>query len=253
MNTDSSPNKSILIIENDVINSAFLNLSISKLLKNDYTIYIAESATKALDLISNTNPKLIILNHYLPDMKGTELAKKIKLQYSYNIKIIMLTSLDPSDIQTKLINYIDDFIIIPATIDSIYHVLKRTLPIKENTSDSFFNDKINQPKLHFNKEVFYEKIGNEQDFIKFIFKAFFRNFMTSLNKIKESLNCKDRDLYFKNIHYLKGETSTLCLEIINQDINELEKIAFESTEEIQSILLKIKNEFLWLQKNNIPF
>jgi len=107
--------------------------------------------------------------------------------------------------------------------------------------------------LHFNQTVFLDKVGEDEHFINTIFNIFFNNFATSFNMIKKAYLNNDKDAYFKTIHYLKGETATLCLDVLTEYFEKLEKSSFRAHKKIILLFSKIDDEFIWLKNNNIPF
>jgi len=81
---------SILIVEDDKSVRDNLNY----LLRNEgYSVFLAEDGLKALDLISEAAPDLIISDIHMPSMSGFDLFKKLKKKTeTESIPIIFLTA-----------------------------------------------------------------------------------------------------------------------------------------------------------------
>lgn len=79
----------ILIADDDPINVEML----VDILKDDYTIKVANSGEKALELIKRYMPSIILLDVEMPNMDGYEVCKKLKeSKESKNIPVIFVTS-----------------------------------------------------------------------------------------------------------------------------------------------------------------
>ena len=99
-NTDSifikKDNKPIILVVDDVVDNIKI---IAESLKFDYTVLVANSASKALSICNSDNqPDLILLDIMMPDISGVGLCKTIKSNATLNhIAIIFITSLNKSN------------------------------------------------------------------------------------------------------------------------------------------------------------
>jgi two-component system NtrC family response regulator len=80
--------KNILLIEDDKL----FQDAVSNFLAKEYNLLIAESAEKALSILSSITPDLVLLDIVLPGMNGVEVLKKIKESWK-DIPVIMLTAI----------------------------------------------------------------------------------------------------------------------------------------------------------------
>jgi CheY-like chemotaxis protein len=97
---EDSINKPLILIVDDSVE----NLQIlSALLKEDFSLRIAKTGEKALELAEMApRPDLILLDVVMPDLNGFEVCKRIKSNTSTNkIPIIFLTSLSEASDETK--------------------------------------------------------------------------------------------------------------------------------------------------------
>ena len=97
--------------------------------QNNYDVQTAETGEKALDLISNWNPDLILLDIMLPEMDGYEVCQKIRQEKELNhIRIVFLSAMARSiDIAKGMGLAADDYITKPFAIDCVVNKIKELL------------------------------------------------------------------------------------------------------------------------------
>ncbi|MCB2171078.1 MAG: response regulator [Deltaproteobacteria bacterium] len=62
--------------------------------QNNYDVKVAETGEKAIDLLENYNPDLILLDIMLPGMDGYEVCQKIKMNPHFKtMKIVFLSAM----------------------------------------------------------------------------------------------------------------------------------------------------------------
>ena len=105
----------ILIIEDEPDISQIIKFG---LIKNGFSVSIANNGEKGLNKARNDNPDLILLDLMLPGIHGLEVCKILKTdQSTKNINIIILTALgQEEDIIKGLENGADDYITKPFNI-----------------------------------------------------------------------------------------------------------------------------------------
>jgi len=81
----------VLIAEDEQLNAEFLKAFLSLNFKNDIKISLAENGKMAVELFTNTQPDLILMDLRMPVMDGFEATKEIRKQ-SAQIPIIALTA-----------------------------------------------------------------------------------------------------------------------------------------------------------------
>ena len=97
--------------------------------QNNYEVQTAETGEKALDLIVNWKPDLILLDIMLPGMDGYEVCQKIRQEKEFNtIRIIFLSAMARSiDIAKGMGLEADAFITKPFAIDYVVSRVKDIL------------------------------------------------------------------------------------------------------------------------------
>lgn len=112
---------SLLLVDDDEISSQILGYI---LVDEDYKVDAAATGGAALDKVKNNSYDLVFLDFMLPDMRGYEVAKKMK-ELKPDIKIILLTGYTnnedtPEDLFKKIL-------LKPAPPDVIMNMVKDIL------------------------------------------------------------------------------------------------------------------------------
>ncbi|MCF6247755.1 MAG: response regulator [Desulfobacula sp.] len=118
--------KKILIVDDEpniVVPLEFL------MQQNDYDVATAGTGEKALELISEWKPDLILLDIMLPGMDGYEVCQKIRQEKELNsIKIVFLSAMARSiDIAKGMGLAADDYITKPFATDFVVGKVKKLL------------------------------------------------------------------------------------------------------------------------------
>jgi len=98
--------------------------------QNNYEVKVADTGEKALDLIENYNPDLILLDIMLPGMDGYEVCQKIRMNPNFKtMKIVFLSAMARTiDIAKGMGLAADDYITKPFSnayvVDRINALLK---------------------------------------------------------------------------------------------------------------------------------
>jgi two-component system, CitB family, response regulator len=113
----------VMIVEDDT-RIAEINSRFTKKVEGFEVIAIASTGEQAIELLEIIQPQLVLLDVYLPDMKGTELVKLIRQIYP-NIDIIMVTAASEVEIVGhSLRNGVSDYIVKPVTFERFKNSLE---------------------------------------------------------------------------------------------------------------------------------
>lgn len=125
--------KKILVLENTEGISELLHIS----LPSDYDVLSASNGKEALEIISQSNPPLLVFDIKVPDMDGIEFLCKVKKQ-SPHTEIITIVDQDKMDLGITSLKYeASDYITKPVTSKSLEVALERAeekLAIKKRLS-----------------------------------------------------------------------------------------------------------------------
>lgn len=107
----------VLVVEDNHLNQKIARY----LLEGEgYSVDIAENGIKALSLTANGKYDLILMDYDLPDMKGTDITRKVRKQLNHScIPIIACTANDESYRSICLAAGMDDFINKPFLISEL--------------------------------------------------------------------------------------------------------------------------------------
>jgi len=124
--TKSDSQKTILLVDDDMVNLTILKTLISGA---GYSVLTAENGREALTVAGKNAPDLIILDIMMPEMDGTELATVLKGDpRTHKIPIIFLSSLisakeERRDINKTLISYLSK----PYKRDQLLNLVRKYL------------------------------------------------------------------------------------------------------------------------------
>jgi len=126
----------ILIVEDSKLNQEILR----KILKNEYTIIIAQDGDEALKMVKNDHPDLILLDIILPGISGFDvLAELKKCDVSRKIPVIIISGRSNPDDEVKglmlgAVDYITKpfhEIVVNARVETHIRILKQMRIIEE--------------------------------------------------------------------------------------------------------------------------
>jgi DNA-binding response OmpR family regulator len=111
--------KKILIVEDELAYSELLK---SQLIEKGYSVIEAVNGKQGLEIAKKENPDLILLDIRMPVMDGmTMLGLLRKEEWGKNIKVVMLTNLEPDD---KIIGQV-------VTTEPSYYFVKSDIQLTE--------------------------------------------------------------------------------------------------------------------------
>ena len=89
---------SVLIVDDSNANI----ISLTDILKNEYTVYAAKNGPKAIELAERFIPDVVLLDIIMPEMDGYAIIKALKSsEKTQNIPVIFISSLDTDDDEEK--------------------------------------------------------------------------------------------------------------------------------------------------------
>jgi two-component system CitB family response regulator len=114
----------VMIVEDDT-RIAEINSRFTKKVEGFEVIAIATTGEQAIELLEIVKPQLVLLDVYLPDMKGPELVAMIRQSYP-DIDVIMVTAASEVDIVGQsLRSGVSDYIVKPVTFERFKHSLEK--------------------------------------------------------------------------------------------------------------------------------
>jgi len=205
------PSLNILIVEDDCINQKIL----TELLENEGCIVtVASNGREALDILENSVFDIILLDIYLPDIDGCEIAKTIRgkqmLTGRYTPIIAVTAATQITDHKKYLRAGIDDCIVKPFGKNRLCDVMAKALKEQHN-------------KVNINLEPLVERLGGDYELLNNIIRE-----VISIDYERELFDGMDRFIQRKDykglsrhIHKFKGSISYFQAGTINQIFNKL--------------------------------
>jgi two-component system, OmpR family, response regulator len=121
----------ILIVEDEADLQAYLKESLEE---NEFLVQTASDGIKALNLIAQSEPDLVLLDLGLPNMTGESVCLEIRKKYP-NLKVIILSARnDTLDIVKGLNLGADDYITKPFTLEELMARINARLRQSSNNS-----------------------------------------------------------------------------------------------------------------------
>ena len=112
----------LLIVDDDLPTADFLNRYLGK---RDYEIFIANDGEKALSIVKEKQPNIVLLDIKMPGTSGMTVLQKIK-EIDKNAKVIMMTAIkDESMIELAREYGASDYITKPFSLE---HLEKDIIP-----------------------------------------------------------------------------------------------------------------------------
>lgn len=141
----------VLIVEDDPM-VAEINKKFTEAVEGFSVIGIAENGSKALEMLNQLQPDLVILDIYMPEINGMEVLSLLRKQ-EIAVDIILITAANDSDVIGRIMRYgVVDYIIKPFKFDRYRNILEayrgfnRKILQKDNFSqaelDKFFSAKM---------------------------------------------------------------------------------------------------------------
>ena len=142
----------IVVVEDDKSLAEY----IEQILTNQrYTVYVAHQGTRALTLVDDVQPSLVLLDLTLPDIEGTTVCQHIKNKYP-TIPVVMLTARSSTeDIVAGLQTGADDYITKPFQAEELLARVQTRLRAPENNAVLKLGD------LQMNTQTFEVKRGEK--------------------------------------------------------------------------------------------
>lgn len=194
--------KNILIVDDDVDCTLYLDKALSY---SGYTIFIAPTGKDAIDFLEKESPDVIILDIFLPDSDGVEIARRIRSKKGESFPLIGLSG-TPIDLLKEQfaedLNCFTAICIKPIDFETILLLLENANPPSREKS----------PMENLIKE-YQASISERLELLKSLVEEF--------NKSPSEKNLKDFRLH---IHKLAGSAGLYGFESVSEICKEFDQI-----------------------------
>lgn len=136
---DTTKRPVILLVDDDIIHLKGLK---SILMHNYYKLRVVNSATEALEYLSNSNIDLVLVNSILYDMSSYELCRKIRKVYAiHQLPIIILGGGETlAEVKMGFSVGANDFVVKPFVKEQILTRIENLLMLKEAINDAWTHE-----------------------------------------------------------------------------------------------------------------
>lgn len=227
---------SVLVADDNTDLLEFLQEALSKSFKKVYT---ATDGTKAMNIIMEHQPDIVVSDVMMPGMNGYELCKKIKENVEIShIAVILLTARD--DRQSQLNGYkngADAYLTKPFEVDVLLELMRNRLHHREVTKtryltvgfispeESTFSQADEKFLLKINK-IITDNLENTELDVKFICKEIGMSRASLYNKLKAITNMGANDY----INKFRMEKAISLISATDLTITEIaEKVGFSTS------------------------
>jgi DNA-binding response OmpR family regulator len=115
--------KKILIVDDELDLLALVSI---RLRTSGYEVLLASDGVKAIELLSEYTPDLILLDLLMPNMDGNECCKKIKASSKFkHIPVVLFTAVTNCIDDKAKAAGADDYILKPFEPSELLHKIKR--------------------------------------------------------------------------------------------------------------------------------
>lgn len=131
--------------------------------ENGFETLAVENGEKALTSIENFNPKLLVLDHNLPDMNGAQILQKVKAHPRFSkLPVIFLTAVSKEDSIISAFDMgADDYIEKPFSISILLRRMKAVLNRSEGRAHEKSVSLMKKGDLEVDFETYKVKISNQ--------------------------------------------------------------------------------------------
>ncbi|MEN8907399.1 MAG: response regulator, partial [Clostridiales bacterium] len=242
--------KKILIVEDNYINQKMMLELLSSF---NFDVLCAGDGIKALELISDNDFKIIIMDLHMPKMDGYEVTNRIRNLEGYkNIPIIALTADIIEGTKKRILNSGMDFYLTkPIDPDLLVHTISNFLKkSKKNVNKKVL---ISNPKEYINFDEAINRVNGNKNLYMDLLKIYLREHCDDLDKIKNLYIKKEYKKQKDITHSLKGVSANLGIYKISEELKIMEDYIIEKKfnmieEKINSITTIFNNTIICIKE-----
>ncbi|AKL94521.1 multi-sensor hybrid histidine kinase [Clostridium aceticum] len=223
----------ILLVEDEKINQRIVD---TLLKKKGWHVTIASNGEEALKLLAAQMFNLILVDIYMPEVDGFEVAATVKKLEKYQEHPAAVVAMSASEVDEKkcIKAGIDAFIAKPIDPDQLYRIVEKTL-----AENDFFQRKVDT-------EAAINNLGGDEALLRELIQDFIDEEYGGklLKEIEESVKLRDYYNLYKRAHKLKGSSGCLGINTIYDIAYELEKCGRKSQQHgLEDLFERLQKEY----------
>ncbi len=245
----------ILLAEDNETNQMVALATLGKLGYRADAVNDGKQAVQALEKIQYD---IVLMDCQMPEMDGYKATKQIRNPNSgvidHNIPVIALTAhATKGDRDKCLKSGMDDYMAKPFQPQLLADMLKKWLP----EHDSYSRDenqsppleKNNPPKKNLDWAGFLNRVMEDEDLAKDIFKEFLNETPKRIKKIHQGIDKGDLQVIKREAHTLKGSFANVGAGILQDTAYQIESAASEEDlKQAVSIIPMLEEQFMKLKR-----
>lgn len=198
----------ILVVDDNYINRQSMEAILTKY---NYTVSLAQSGEKALNMLNENRYDLILMDIQMPEMDGYMTTDQIR-SLGYSTQDLPIIAVSANSIQSTKNDAasagMNGFITKPFKVETLIKEIDRYCHKKSKTINIF----VPQDRLHFNRGSFDDVFEGQYKIGVDVIKGFINDFESDVQKIKDALSQKTYKAVEKSAHYLKGSASYVAAD-----------------------------------------
>jgi PAS domain S-box-containing protein len=227
---DNGKKVNVLVVEDDDVNQLLVK---NLLEKKSISITIASNGQEAVDIVSNNDFDLILMDCHMPVMNGYEATDYIKNRLNSSTPIIALSAnAYDDDIKKAKDSGMDDYIIKPIDVDIFFKTLAKWV-------DSSYG-----VEILINKNKGLNVVQNNEKLYNELLVKFTNNLEKFLPKIKDDFDKQNFRELKLDMHSIKGTSGSLGIDIIYKLAIEIESACKNRELDIlENLLQDLQNSY----------
>ena len=244
----------ILLAEDNQINQKVALATLGKL---GYRVDPVNDGKQAVQALEKNQYDIVLMDCQMPEMDGYEATKQIRNPKSkvinHNIPVIALTAnAAKSDRDKCLKSGMDDYMAKPFQAQALADMLNKWLPDHDSSSQTKKKSPLFK-KEQISKEIldwagFLNRVMDDEDLAKDIFKDFLNETPKRIKKIHNSIDKGDILLIKREAHTLKGSSANVGAVILQDIASQIESATSEENlTKIITLIPVLEEQFMKLE------
>jgi signal transduction histidine kinase/CheY-like chemotaxis protein/HPt (histidine-containing phosphotransfer) domain-containing protein len=232
----------VLVVDDNNINIEIIK---EQLISLNYKPDIATNGFEALKSIENNQYDIVFMDIHMPILNGIKAVNLIRMNpKNNNIRIVAMTANAYEFNGDQFKNYgFDSVLIKPMTKDELQKTLIKMAYEDSNKSykNLIVDTKIDSLKkcLDLDTEMGITYSGENETLYLKLLDEFVLSHSDSLDLIIQSLSSRDFDLFYREVHTLKGLSKLLGMKEIYNNMNVIENL-YKEERNIDDIIERVK-------------
>ena len=241
----------VLVVEDNVLMRKLAKKQLENL---NVTVELRKNGLEALDAVKNKTFDLVLMDCQMPELDGYEATLEIRKwesQIGGHVPIVAMTAFAmEGDRENCLAAGMDDYLKKPVSLDDLQAVIAKWLPEREPEREGalVYQEVMNRSDTHGAADIFDEELVDfeliKQHYgsdVTDILESFCDEVLRFLPRLEAAIENQEWKALAADAHQFKGLVSVLCLENLEQTMNDFQNQAKSGHDaEVKVTFLKLK-------------